>query len=91
MLQQVESVERILAELNLLEIPSLLVLNKTDLIEKDALETIINQLSQEGRREVVAISALQPASLKPLLDRVGSLLARDLMATADSQPLFRTA
>lgn len=91
MLQQVESVERILAELNLLEIPSLLVLNKTDLIEKDALETIINQLSQEGRREVVAISALQPASLKPLLDRVGSLLARDLMATADSQPLSRTA
>ena len=88
-MQQIESVERILADLKLLEIPSLLVLNKTDLLNEEQLQGIIGQISREGRREVVSISALDAATLRPLLDQVGAVLARDL--TASSYRLSRTA
>lgn len=87
--QQIESVERILAELRLLEIPTLLVLNKTDLLNAERLSAIVSQFSREGRREVVTISALYQASLRALLDRIGAILARDL--TTDVHRLSRTA
>ena len=89
MLQQIESVERILAELNLIEIPSLLVLNKTDLLTAEQVEAMVGQFSREGRRDVVCISALHQGSLRQLLERVGAVLARDL--TADNRRLSRTA
>ena len=34
--------------------------------------------SQNGERQCIAISSLQPESLGPLLDQAGALLARDL-------------
>lgn len=89
MLQQIESVERILADLKLMEIPSFLVLNKTDLLSPEELQTIVRHLQREGRCEVVTISALDRASLRPLLDSVGAVLARDLVA--QGQRLSRTA
>ena len=89
MLQQIESVERILAELNLIEIPNLLVLNKTDLLTAEQVEAMVGQFSREGRRDVVCISALHQGSLRQLLERVGAVLARDL--TADNRRLSRTA
>jgi GTP-binding protein HflX len=89
MLQQIDAVERILAELHLTEIPSLLVLNKTDLLTVERVDAIVGQLSREGRREVVRISALNQESLRPMLERVGALLARDLSAAR--YELSRTA
>jgi len=89
MMQQIESVERILAELDLVDIPSLLVLNKMDMLKPEELQAIVTQLSHDGRREVVSISALKPTSLRPLLNRVGAILARDLVA--EDQSLSRTA
>jgi GTP-binding protein HflX len=77
--QQIQSVKRILADLHLADIPTILALNKSDLLPPDRLETIVKQAQAEAT-EVVAISAIRPASLTPLLDKAGAILARNLAA-----------
>ncbi len=62
--EQLESVEKILAELNLDQIPTIRVLNKMDLLEKDTADTIAQRL--EGR----PISAKDRSSLLPLLEEI---------------------
>jgi GTP-binding protein HflX len=79
--QQIQSVERILQELDVSRIPSIMVLNKTDLVDVESLQTITRQLSEGGTREVVSISATNPATFPPLLQSVGEMLSRDLNAT----------
>jgi len=78
-LQQIESVERILSELGLSEIPSLLGLNKMDLLNATQAELTMRQVNPDNTRDVVMISASQASSLTPLLERVGALLARNLV------------
>jgi len=79
-LQQIESVERILAQLGLAQTPSIIALNKADLMEAEEIEAIRRQLSLENNREVVVVSALDANTLGPLLDKAGSMLAKDLLA-----------
>ena len=74
------SVKRILADLKLAEIPTILALNKIDLVERDLLNGIERHARQLDAGEPVAISALNPKTLQSLLDKAGSLLARNLMA-----------
>jgi GTP-binding protein HflX len=76
--QQIQSVERILEELQAAQIPSLLALNKADLVDADVLQIISRQLAQAGNREVVTLSATNPRTLQPLLEKVGEMLSRDL-------------
>ena len=76
--QQVQSVKRILADLNFADIPSLLALNKTDLIDREELEAVARHASQLDAGEVVLISAVNPVSLGPLLEKAGAMLARNL-------------
>jgi GTP-binding protein HflX len=78
-LQQLESVERILSELHYNKIPRLVVFNKADVVEKDTMGAIIRQATLSGERECVAISALDTQRLRPLLERAGELLARNLV------------
>src|SRR5262245_53229585 len=78
--QQVQSVKRILADLKFADIPSLLALNKTDLIPREELEGVARHASQLDAGEVVLISAVNPASLGPLLEKAGTILARNLNA-----------
>lgn len=78
-LQQLESVERILAELHYNKLPRLVVFNKADVVEPEAMEAIIRQATLSGERECVAVSALSTQSLRPLLERAGELLARNLV------------
>ena len=78
--QQVQSVKRILADLKFADIPSLLALNKTDLISREELEGVARHASQLDAGEVVLISAVNPASLGPLLEKAGAMLARNLNA-----------
>ncbi len=78
--QQIESVKRILADLNLSEIPSVLALNKADLIEPASVDAIVRQAHQQDGSETVVISAINPESLAPLLEKAGSVLARNLGA-----------
>lgn len=76
--QQVQSVKRILAELKLAEIPSILALNKADLLEPEALEAAVRQARQFDGGETVVISAIKPATLDVLLEKAGAVLARNL-------------
>ena len=77
--QQIQSVKRILEELKLSEIPVVLALNKADLVDSVELDAALRQ-SQTEASEIVTISALKPASLVPLLEKAGAILARNLAA-----------
>jgi GTP-binding protein HflX len=83
--QQLESVERILTELNFGQIPRLTVFNKADLIDREAMEAILRQASQSGAREVVAISANEPLTVRPMLERASAFLARNLVDQPEAQ------
>ena len=82
--QQIEAVERILLELDFSQIPRLLVFNKADLVAPEELASLLRNASQDGARESLAVSALNRASLRPMLERVGELLARDLAAPREN-------
>jgi len=84
--QQVQSVKRILSELKLADIPSILALNKADLLEPEAVEAALREARQLDSSEIVVISAIKPASLDVLLEKAGIVLARNL-----STPLSRIA
>ncbi|HST51451.1 MAG TPA: GTPase HflX [Pyrinomonadaceae bacterium] len=76
--QQLESVERILNELGHTDIPRLVAFNKSDLLPAEELDAILRQFCEVGARDCLAVSALKPDSLRPLLERAGAILARDL-------------
>jgi len=82
--QQLDSVERILSELGHTGVPRLVVFNKADLLPPEDLESILRQACQVGARECLAVSALDPGSLRPLLERAGAILARNL--TLEERP-----
>jgi GTP-binding protein HflX len=84
--QHIESVERILRELHFAEIPTLLVLNKADLVSDDVLEASMRQVSHEGR-EAIAISASDARTLQPLLEKAGGILAHDLTGLSEQGPV----
>ena len=74
--QQVASVNRILLELHLEQIPRLLVLNKTDLLDLSAVAAILRRTSLVTGAEALAISALNRKSFALLLDRIDQLLGQ---------------
>jgi GTPase len=76
--QQLESVERILSDLGHTDIPRLVVFNKSDLLSESDLDSLLRQACQASGRECIAASALAPATLRPVLERAGAILARDL-------------
>ena len=78
--QQVQSVKRILSELKLSEIPSILALNKADLVDADVLDAAVRQARQLDSGETVVISAIKLATLGVLLEKAGAVLARNLNA-----------
>jgi GTPase len=81
-LQQIEAVERVLVELKFDQIPRLLVFNKADLIDDQSLNHLKRTVRCEDARECVAISALQPQTIMPMLEKAGQMLARDLVDAA---------
>jgi GTPase len=76
--QQIESVERILRDLKLSEIPTVLALNKADLVDPSTIQSIVRQVTHEGSREAIVISATDSRSIGPLLEQAGAILARNL-------------
>ncbi|HEX8293520.1 MAG TPA: hypothetical protein VF570_17290, partial [Pyrinomonadaceae bacterium] len=52
--------------------------NKADLLAPDDLDALLRQACAVGGRECIAVSALKPETLRPLLERAGAILARDL-------------
>ncbi len=84
--QQLESVERILNDLGHTDIPRLVVFNKSDLLVPEELEYVLRQTTQGGSREALAVSALDPSTLRPVIERVGEILARDLIEPGSREP-----
>ncbi len=66
--EHIKTVEEILRKLNLHLIPRILVLNKKDLLPEEEVKTI------EKRLGGIAISALDPSSLLPLLDHIKEVM-----------------
>jgi GTP-binding protein HflX len=67
-LAQIDSVERIIADLDLEHTASIRVLNKIDLVSKNKIQKINRQLGG------MAISAKQKSTLLPLIDRMETIL-----------------
>jgi GTP-binding protein HflX len=83
--QQLQSVERILGELKFNQIPRLTVFNKSDLLEPGAVESILRQAARDDAPEPVAVAAVEPKSLRPMLERASAILARDLVASPEDK------
>jgi GTPase len=66
--EHIESVEKILVDLNLSGLPRLLVYNKADLLNHEKLENM--KLSSDS----IFISALDRDSLLPMVERVSQML-----------------
>jgi GTP-binding protein HflX len=73
-LKHVESVEKILAELELDSIPSIIVVNKSDAVEPIELKALLRQLSLDNARRIVAVSAIRPTTLRTLVETVAEIL-----------------
>jgi GTP-binding protein HflX len=68
-LTQIDSVERIIADLNLEHTASIRLLNKIDRVSADKIQKLNRQLGG------MTISAKQKSTLLPLIDRMEALLA----------------
>lgn len=66
---RIEAVERILAELKLHKIPRILVFNKCDLVDAQQIDNLC------VTNQALAISAVRPETLSPLLDEIDHRLA----------------
>jgi len=66
--KQIATVEEILANLDLQRTPTLLVLNKTDLLEPDEARALSKRMGG------IAISALYPPSLSKLMEKIDVLI-----------------
>lgn len=88
-LNHVESVEKILTNLELNRIPTLLVINKSDVVEPERLTALERQLSLDKGRAIVAVSAIRPQTLRALVGKIGALMPRTGLETeneADAPP-----
>lgn len=73
-LAHVESVDKILQDLELNRIPRIIVLNKADLIDESSLEALQRQIGLDTGLDGVAISAVKPRTLKPLVEKIGEVV-----------------
>jgi GTP-binding protein HflX len=73
-MQQIASVNQILHGLEYDRIPQIVVLNKADLLDSDAIESLERQISLDTHLPSVAISAIRRESLRPLVEKVNGLI-----------------
>lgn len=74
-IQQINSVAKIIQELKFASIPQLIVLNKSDLVSEDSITSLRRHLTIESDAPVVAVSAIDRDSLRPMVAAVGDLIA----------------
>jgi len=70
--QQIASVDKILADLGLDQIPQIIALNKADLLSGDAIVSLQRQISLDKHVTSVAISAIRRNSLEPLAKQIAA-------------------
>jgi GTPase len=78
--QQIASVDRILAELEFDRIPRLLVFNKVDAIGPGNADLLVRQVGAVKQVDCLAISALDPRTLEPLLQRISIDLRSEILS-----------
>jgi GTP-binding protein HflX len=83
-LQQIRSVDTILKDLELDKIPQILVLNKIDLLTPDEVEELQRSVSLDKHIDTVTLSAVQRESLRPLTERVGTRIEREVIPKSDT-------
>ena len=84
-IQQIESVDKILHELKLNEIPQIIVLNKADLLDEVSIEALERQISLDKSADIVAISAIQSKTLRSLVEKIGSLVVSNSLLGAKTE------
>jgi GTP-binding protein HflX len=84
-IHQIESVDKILADLQYNSIPQIIVLNKADLVSGEEIETLRRQIALDKGVECVAISANVRESLKPLVEQIAARIGTFSVA-AGSEP-----
>ncbi|MFT3775462.1 MAG: GTPase HflX [Minicystis sp.] len=82
--QHIETTETLLTELDLVKIPRILVLNKADLLDPGEVRRLLL-----GRRDVVAVSATNRESTRPLLEMIADRL-KDRWTHAATVPSYDT-
>ncbi len=70
-INHIESVDKILIDLKLNEIPQIIVLNKADLTDEAELEIIMRQASLDKDIDVVSVSAIERGTLRGLVEKIG--------------------
>lgn len=74
-LQQIASVNKILAELKFGSIKQLVVLNKTDLLAADDIEILQRQILLDSGQTSVAISAIRRETLRPMVETIDEMVS----------------
>ncbi|MBK6748780.1 MAG: GTPase HflX [Acidobacteria bacterium] len=72
--QQIASVVKIIGDLQFNEIPQLIVLNKSDLLERAEIASLTRQISLDTDARCVSISAIRRESLRPMIDAIGEMI-----------------
>jgi GTPase len=72
--QQIVSVDRILTELNVDQIPRLLVFNKIDVVDVDTVDAMVRQTSIQYGSPSIAISAVSQSTMGSLLLNIAEAL-----------------
>ena len=83
-LQQIASVDKILADLDLKQIPEIVVLNKADLVSAKALRDLERQITLDTGAESVSISAIQRESLRPLVEKAALLIGKNSIVSTQT-------
>jgi len=81
-MQQIESVDKILRDLKLKEIEQIIVLNKSDLADAETIETVSRRVSLDNQVKCVAISAIRNETLRPLAEEIGLAIGREMSEPA---------
>ncbi|MBK8464626.1 MAG: GTPase HflX [Chloracidobacterium sp.] len=75
-LQQIASVGKIISDLHFSEIPQLIVLNKTDLLSRDAVESLTRQITLDSGAQCVSISAIRRETLRPMVEAIADQMGK---------------
>lgn len=73
--QQIDSVGKILNDLDYNEIPQLIVSNKSDLLPEQEIERLARQIELESGKHSVAISAIRRETLRPMVEAIGDIIS----------------
>ncbi|HEY2867147.1 MAG TPA: GTPase HflX [Pyrinomonadaceae bacterium] len=81
-LNQIESVDKILTDLKLNSISQIVVLNKADAVSMAEIDALIRQICLDKPLQCVAISAIHRETLRPLVETVAAAIGKFAVSQA---------